>query len=104
MNKYLYPDDWDSVATTIKEACDWQCQQCGKQCRRPGEVWDGWVNTLTVAHYYGDYDAPAAFCVALCAPCHLNHDAPFSWLSRQRNERFRRYMAGQLELKLSSLR
>lgn len=100
---WLYPDDWNSVALAIKEANNWCCAECHKQCRRPGEVWDGWVNTLTVAHYYGDYDAPAAFCVALCAPCHLAHDAPYAWLSRRRHERFRRHIAGQLTLALQAL-
>lgn len=76
MKRHLYPVDWEQIARIIKEAADWQCQQCGQQCRRPGEPFDTHRRTLTVAHWDHDLDADAAFVVALCAPCHLRHDAP----------------------------
>lgn len=94
----MYPQNWADIAYEIKEANHWRCAACDKQCRRPGEAWRGWANTLTVAHYDHCYECPEVFAVALCAPCHLLHDAPFSWLSRRRHERLRRHMAGQLTL------
>jgi len=48
-NQSLYPVDWRLIATCIKEAADWVCQECGKQCRRPGEP-GSQADTLTVHH------------------------------------------------------
>jgi hypothetical protein len=97
----LYPTDWPHIAREIKEACSWCCQQCGRQCRRPGEFNFGWEYHLTVAHYYHEYDSPSAFVVALCAKCHLLHDAPFVWHARRRWARHRLRAAGQLEMEYS---
>ena len=95
----LYCHNWREVATAIKQACGWQCQVCGKQCQRPGELPLGWQYTLTVAHWnQHDYDAPTAFVVACCVPCHFRHDAPFVWHARRRAERYRQRLAGQLTL------
>lgn len=85
----LYPIDWPDIARLVKEANDWQCGECGLQCRRPGEFWLGWQYELTLAHYDQEYEDAAIFVVALCRKCHLLHDAPHSWRSRRRN-------AGQL--------
>src|SRR5687768_857231 len=57
MNKALYPIDWHEIALAIKEAVDWQCQQCEVQCRRPGEPFDSHRRTLTVAHWDHNLDA-----------------------------------------------
>lgn len=27
--KHLYPDDWNEIATAIKDAAGWKCEQCG---------------------------------------------------------------------------
>lgn len=45
-----YPDDWQEIATNVKNATGWKCQKCGKQCRFPGEEFDTHKRTLTVAH------------------------------------------------------
>ena len=97
MNPHFYPDDWATIAREIKAACNWQCQACGLQCRRPGEFWLGWEYELTVSHWDREYDVAEVFVVPLCRKCHLLHDAPHSWRARRRN-------AGQLELKIGSLR
>lgn len=76
MQRNLYPIDWDRLARVVKDAADWQCQGCGLQCRRPGEPFDTHKRTLTVAHWDHNPSAAIAFVVALCAPCHLRHDAP----------------------------
>ncbi len=98
MNDTRYPDNWFTIAREIKEACDWRCSECDTQCRRPGEFNLGWQYTLTVAHYDGEYEAPAVFVVALCIRCHFRHDVQHTWKARRRNLRVRRRMAGQLEI------
>ncbi len=76
MQRELYPDDWEAIATAVKEAADWRCQECGKQCRRPGEPFDTHKRTLTVAHIDPDpSNVSRENLRALCAPCHLRLDA-----------------------------
>ena len=72
----LYPDDWREIALAVKEEADWQCEMCGKQCRRPGEMFDTHKRTLTVAHCNHDsMDCRPENLCAACAPCHLRYDA-----------------------------
>ena len=40
MDKSLYPDNWDELALAIKTEANWQCQACGRPCRRPDETFD----------------------------------------------------------------
>jgi len=76
MQRDLYPDDWEAIAFATKEAADWRCQECGKQCRRPGERFDTHQRTLTVAHIDSDPSNVSDDNLrALCAPCHLRLDA-----------------------------
>lgn len=94
MIPYHYPVEWRTVAREIKDACGYRCQQCGRQCRRPGEFYLGWEYELTVAHYHQEYAGEAVFVTALCVPCHFAHDCHHSWRARRRN-------AGQLEISLA---
>lgn len=96
MKSILYPSDWPDIAYTIKDANDWRCMACDLQCRRPGELYLGWEYTLTVAHICQDYEASSVYVAPLCARCHLEFDAPHSWLARRRHLRMRRMLAGQL--------
>lgn len=100
MNLLFYPTEWPAIARGIKEACNWQCQACQRQCRRPGEFYLGWEYELTVAHYDHAYDGPVAFVVALCRACHFKHDARAVWVARRRWARLRASQAGQLALNL----
>lgn len=76
MRRELYPDNWEAIAAAVKEAAGWKCQECGKQCRRPGEPFDTHRNTLTVAHMnHKPQDIRLENLKALCAPCHLRYDA-----------------------------
>ncbi len=76
MNRSLYPDDWERIALSVKGKADWKCQQCGKQCRRPGEPFDTHRRTLTVAHMnHIPHDVRPENLKALCAVCHLKYDA-----------------------------
>jgi hypothetical protein len=47
MQRDQYPSNWDEIALAIKEAAGWRCQECGMQCRRPGEIFDTHRRTLT---------------------------------------------------------
>jgi hypothetical protein len=38
MQRDLYPEDWEAIATRIKEEVNWECEDCGKRCRCPGEA------------------------------------------------------------------
>ena len=71
-----YPDNWDEIARAVKSEADWQCECCGKQCRRPVENFDTHKNTLTVAHCnHVKMDCRPENLCAMCAPCHLRYDA-----------------------------
>jgi len=86
MQTNRYPIDWTAIAHSIKSACDWQCQNCGMQCRRPGEPFDTHKRTLTVAHLWPDDqapDAPIVSVAALCARCHLQADVARKVLQRR---------------------
>ena len=97
-NRFQYPSDWREAALALKEICGWCCMECGIQCRKPGEKFDGWERTLTVAHYFHDYTGPEIYVACLCLKCHFAHDASHSWKARQRAYRLRAWMAGQLTL------
>jgi hypothetical protein len=87
----LYPADWAVIAQAVKEANQYRCAACDRQCRRPGEFYLGWQYELTCAHITQDYAAPVVQLAALCLPCHLRHDARLVWVARRRK-------AGQLTL------
>ena len=76
MEKERYPANWKKIALAVKQAADWRCQKCGKQCRKPGEPFDTHRNTLTVAHlnHTPEDIRPENLC-AMCASCHLKYDA-----------------------------
>ena len=76
MDKKRYPTNWKDIAKKIKDEAGWKCQQCGKQCRKPGEPFDTHKNTLTVAHLnHTPEDIRPENLKAMCAPCHLRYDA-----------------------------
>lgn len=76
MERERYPADWSRIARAVKDAADWKCQKCGKQCRRPGEPFDTHKRTLTVAHLnHTPEDVRLENLMAMCAPCHLRYDA-----------------------------
>lgn len=75
MNRDKYPDDWDAIATEVKEQAGWKCQACGKQCYRPGESNEDRRNTLTVAHVnHVESDCRPENLLAACSVCHLRYD------------------------------
>jgi len=99
MNPNDYPDNWQEIATAVKEAADWQCQDCGKQCRRPGEPFDTQRHTLTTSH--NDHDTQnneSDNLTARCAPCHLRYDAIYHAKNAAITRRKRMIESGQLSL------
>lgn len=82
MERHRYPDNWDEIATQVKEEAGWKC---GKQCRRPGEPFDTHRNTLTVHHRdHTPENCERSNLVALCAPCHLRADKHHHVRTRRR--------------------
>ncbi len=91
MDKSKYPVNWSQISLEIKERAGWICEQCKKQCRKPGEPFDSHTRTLTVAHInHVESDCRDDNLIALCAPCHLRYDAPRKALQRIVAKRARR--------------
>ena len=87
MERWKYPEDWERIAREVKDEAGWRCEQCGKQCRRPGEPFDTHRRTLTVSHINHDpADCRRENLRALCAPCHLRYDAKHHAETRRRRE------------------
>jgi hypothetical protein len=86
MDRKLYPKNWDSIATAIKEAAGWRCDECGRPCRQPGESRDDLVNRLLEDDYWGGvlfetvedeefglHEAPARIGRFTLTVAHMNH-------------------------------
>lgn len=104
MQRHLYPPNWNEIATAVKDAANWTCQECGKHCWKPGE-WDAedikadrsaWAEgVLTVAHLnHQPEDCRPENLRALCAPCHCRYDLSQMPLKR----RLKLEREGQLNL------
>ncbi len=84
-----YPDNWNELALSVKEAAGWRCEGCGKQCYRPGErpenlIRSQWMANILQVHHR-DYDptnnSPSNL-LPLCSVCHLNvHKSKYSSFS-----------------------
>ena len=88
MDKKRYPKNWKNISLKIKQDAGWICQECGKQCRKPGEKFDTHKRTLTVAHLnHIPEDIRNDNLKALCAPCHLRYDAKHHAESRRKKRK-----------------
>jgi hypothetical protein len=56
MNRKYYPTNWNAIATEIKEAANWQCVDCGRPCRRPGESVDDFSDRLEKDYPEGKFN------------------------------------------------
>ena len=82
-----YPEEWPTIALSIKEEADWQCECCGKQCRRPGDDFDTHKRTATVMHCnHIPMDCRPENLACACAPCHLRYDQKHHQESRWKNK------------------
>lgn len=87
MDKARYPANWKEIAMKVKEDAGWKCQNCGVQCRKPGERFTTHKLTLTVAHLnHVPEDVRPENLRALCAPCHLRYDAKHHAETRKRKK------------------
>ena len=76
MDRSKYPDNWDEIARSVKDAAGWKCQPCGKQCYRLGDPVENTQYVLTVAHInHVESDCRPENLVAACSVCHLRYDA-----------------------------
>lgn len=92
-----YPDNWDEIAFSIKEACGWKCEKCGRQCRFPNEPFDTHVRTLTVAHInHVEMDCRPENLVGLCPACHLWYDGIRKAMQRLAKKRIKAERANVL--------
>jgi hypothetical protein len=75
-NLSRYPKEWKDIALAIKNGCDWKCQSCGLQCRRPGEPFTTHKITMSVAHLdHTPENCEADNLRGWCSKCHLQYDA-----------------------------
>ncbi|WOD37387.1 HNH endonuclease signature motif containing protein [Nodosilinea sp. E11] len=111
MDRSRYPENWEEIALQVKVAAGWRCSGCGRPCRVTGQGWEDFSD-LALGYWAEDLDHPQRFTLtvahldqnpsnndpsnlrALCAPCHLRHDAPY----RKANSIAKRERAGQLPL------
>ena len=90
MDRTKYPENWNEIASTIKDQAGWKCQQCGLQCRFPGEEFGTHKRTLTVAHInHVEMDCRPENLVALCPRCHLAYDQSRKVMQRLAKKRIK---------------
>jgi hypothetical protein len=110
MDRKLYPKDWNAIAYRIKDAANWCCEECGRQCKRPDEDWSYFLSSgcmsgeidlklgqfiLTVAHLnHIPSDCRDENLRALCSGCHLRYDRRQMALK----QRLKRERLGQLSI------
>lgn len=85
MDKKKYPGNWYQIAYFIKYQAGWICQDCGQQCRRPGEKFDTHKRTATVSHNdHKPFNCTKKNLVCRCSGCHLRYDAKHHSRTRRR--------------------
>lgn len=101
MDYTRYPADWKAIALATKEAAHWICQDCGMQCRRPGESFDTHRRTMSVMHLdHNPQNCDPSNLRAACSACHLRYDAAIHAVHAAETRRRKRLSAGQMELGL----
>lgn len=51
MDRSLYPPNCFEIALKVKESTGWECQQCGRPCRRPGQDWEDFAEWAKLAKW-----------------------------------------------------
>ena len=74
-----YSNDWQTVSRKLKKQYNYQCQSCGKQCYKPGEIpkeqpRSHWTANVLQAHHknYNSLDNSLDNLTVLCSACHLH--------------------------------
>ena len=78
IDRQRYPQNWNQIALSVKEAADWRCHHWRWLCLRPGEkppslTRSQWTKaTLSVHHanFTPENNQPENL-IPLCSPCHL---------------------------------
>jgi hypothetical protein len=111
-----YPPDWEDISYSIREAAEWRCQHCQKDCRRPSESLKRFAQRtfkrgkkkqdvllhpkkycLTVSHLdQNTANNDPSNLLALCMPCHLKYDRKYF----MQNQYAKREYFGQTALAL----
>lgn len=116
MDLNRYPKDWKAIAHFCKSINNWECENCGRPCRRPGESREelsgriytehpDWASdlakigrfTLTVAHL--DHNPPNCHPDNLrpwCSVCHCRYDIRAAAIARK--QALKLEYLGQLKL------
>lgn len=120
MDRRLYPEDWDDIASGIKAEVNWCCEFCSRACPRRGETPADFMQRLcttgdletcplvaeyrkaprrfllTVAHLnHIPADCSRENLKALCAPCHCRYDLKHMGLKQL----LKRERQGQLRIR-----
>ncbi len=73
-----YPDNWEEIATSVKEEANWECFKCGRVGIKPGEKsldlskFPRRAFILQVHHWdRNPSNNRRENLVCLCSPCHL---------------------------------
>ncbi len=88
MQRERYPSNWEEIALKIKTEANWQCENCGRKCKKVGESWEEFeVRTgqkitekrmrfvLTVAHLnHIPEDCRPENLKSWCSVCHCRYD------------------------------
>lgn len=121
-NKRLYPDNWKSIALQVKNQANWQCQNCDRPCRHPGQSWVEFVTKLleSGSHWHSQIEKPQRFTLtvahldhnpancdpsnlaAYCSGCHLKYDARHHAANARATRHRKRQGKGQLALGVRS--
>jgi len=79
VNPNLYPENWTSIALSVKKAAKWQCTCCGKKCYEPGKRPENlkrseWTADILQVHHrnHNPSQNQVSNLQAVCAACHLN--------------------------------
>ena len=74
-----YPDNWQSIAFSVKESALWRCTKCHQQCLQPGTK-SGLTKSerlkVTLAVHHRNRipeDNRLENLIALCRACHLSY-------------------------------
>ena len=120
MQRDRYPAQWQEIALQVKTEANWTCEQCGRECKKPGESWTDFIDrvvpkvhctdsynllheitekptrfVLTTAHLnHVPEDVTRSNLKALCSACHCRMDLK----AMAHKKMLKREFQGQLNL------
>jgi len=95
-HRRLYPDNWEEIATRIKEKAGWRCEVCKAPHGSP-------PNVLTVDHLdFNPANCADENLMALCQRCHLKRQA-LCPIPRTKEQVLRRMVPHGIQLQFTSI-